>query len=211
MSVLHAEGTQYTVVISNNINNKIIIFVFKHLLLLKDRKTPWYSMKRKWGAIVNQIFWPFTEIPCWVINFEDRIHNSKITHCLNYPNAVAFSDDGQDLLVSGANTMNPNCQCRERTLKSQVVWFYRSYRRMTYNQFLLFFCWVLKIPTVQPWLVCLSGLGVIPRTERSLVRLPVRARAWVVGQVPSWGRVRGNQLMFLSLPLSLPSSLSENK
>ena len=40
----------------------------------------------------------------------------------------------------------------------------------------------------------------------------VRTHAWVAGQVPSWGYVRGNHtLMFLSLSFSLPAFLSENK
>ena len=43
-----------------------------------------------------------------------------------------------------------------------------------------------------PWLVWLSGLGAGLQTEGSLVQLPVRARAWVAGQVPSWGREKGN-------------------
>ena len=63
------------------------------------------------------------------------------------------------------------------------------------------------------WLVWLSGLSAGPRTERSLVWFPVRAHAWVAGQVPGWGRARGNQsfcfMVFLSLSPSLP--LSKNK
>ena len=60
-----------------------------------------------------------------------------------------------------------------------------------------------------PWLVWLSGLNVIPQTKRSLVRFPVRAHAWVAGQVPGWGHVRGNQSMFLShIDISLPLFLS---
>ena len=43
-----------------------------------------------------------------------------------------------------------------------------------------------------------------------LVGFPVRAHAWVAGQVPSWGCVRGNRtLMFLSLSFSLPSLSKE--
>ena len=37
---------------------------------------------------------------------------------------------------------------------------------------------------VSLWLVWLSGLGVLPQTGRLQVRFPVRARAWVAGQVP---------------------------
>ena len=42
------------------------------------------------------------------------------------------------------------------------------------------------------WLVWLSGLSAILQTERLLVRFPVRAHAWVAGQVPGWGYGRGN-------------------
>ena len=59
------------------------------------------------------------------------------------------------------------------------------------------------------WLVWLSGLSTSLQTEGSPVLFPIGAHAWVAGQVPSWGCVRGNQLMFLShtdvsLPLFLP-------
>ena len=63
-----------------------------------------------------------------------------------------------------------------------------------------------------PWLVWLSGLSAELRTKGTLVQFPVRAHAWVAGQVPSRGYVRGNHtLMFLSLSFSLPSPLSKNK
>ena len=62
-----------------------------------------------------------------------------------------------------------------------------------------------------PWLVWLSGLSASLRAKGSLVWFPVRAHAWVAGQVPSWGHVKGNHtLMFLSLSSSLPSPLSKN-
>ena len=55
-----------------------------------------------------------------------------------------------------------------------------------------------------PWLVWLSGLSAGLQTKGSLVHFPVRAHAWLVGQVPSRGCTRGNHtLMFLST--SLPS------
>ena len=40
-----------------------------------------------------------------------------------------------------------------------------------------------------PWLVWLSGLSAGLQLERSLVQVPVRAHAWVVGQVPSWAAI----------------------
>ena len=53
-------------------------------------------------------------------------------------------------------------------------------------------------------LVWLIGLNL--QTEGSLVQFPVRAHAWVVGQVPSAGHRKGNHtLMCLSLSFSLPS------
>ena len=58
------------------------------------------------------------------------------------------------------------------------------------------------------WLLQLSGLSADLRTKRSPVQFPVRAHYWVAGQGPSRGCPRGNHtLMFLSLSLSLPSTL----
>ena len=47
------------------------------------------------------------------------------------------------------------------------------------------------------WLVWLSGLSAGLRTKSSPVWFPVKEHAWVVGRVPGWGCVRGNQSMFL--------------
>ena len=56
-----------------------------------------------------------------------------------------------------------------------------------------------------PWLVGLSGLSTSLQTERFPVPFPVRAHAWVSGQVPSWGCVGGSRLMCLSnMDVSLP-------
>ena len=50
---------------------------------------------------------------------------------------------------------------------------------------------IIKMPNLkikrEPWLVQLSGLSAGLRTKALLVRFPVRAHAWVVGQVPGWG------------------------
>ena len=63
-----------------------------------------------------------------------------------------------------------------------------------------------------PWLVWLSGLSASLWNKGLLVRFPVRALAWVAGQVPSRGHMRDNNtLKFLSLSFSLPSSLKINK
>ena len=64
----------------------------------------------------------------------------------------------------------------------------------------------------EPWLVWLSGLSASLQTKGSLVRSQVRVHAWIVGQVLSWGCMRGNHtLMFLSLSFFLPSPLSGSK
>ena len=42
----------------------------------------------------------------------------------------------------------------------------------------------------EPWLVWLSGLSAGLRTKGSPVPLPLRAHAWVAGQVPGWGHVQ---------------------
>ena len=64
----------------------------------------------------------------------------------------------------------------------------------------------------RPWLVWLSGLRASLRIKGSPVQFPVRAHAWVVGLVPSKGRVRGNHtLMFLSVFLPPLPSLKLNK
>ena len=50
------------------------------------------------------------------------------------------------------------------------------------------------------------------QTKGLPVQFPVRAHAWVAGQVPSGGHAAGNHtLMFLSLSFSHPSPLYKNK
>ena len=52
--------------------------------------------------------------------------------------------------------------------------------------------------TTEPWLVWLSGLSASLQTKGSWVQFPVRAQAWVAGQVPSRECERGNHtVMFL--------------
>ena len=62
-----------------------------------------------------------------------------------------------------------------------------------------------------PWLVWLSGLSASLWTKGSLVQFPVRAHAWVAGQVPSRGCVRGNHTLIISFPLSPSHPLNKNK
>ena len=62
------------------------------------------------------------------------------------------------------------------------------------------------------WLMWLSGLSASLWTKGSLVGFPLRAHAWVAGQIPSRRCARGNHtMMFLSLSSSLPRSLKINK
>ena len=65
---------------------------------------------------------------------------------------------------------------------------------------------------VLPWLVWLCELSTDLRTKGFPVQFPIRAHAWVAGQVPSRGHARGNHtLMLLSLSPSLPLYLKINK
>ena len=67
--------------------------------------------------------------------------------------------------------------------------------------------------TIKNALFCLGWCGSVDCVSacelkgRGFESLSGRAHAWVVGQVPSRGHVRGNHLMFLSLSPSLPLSL----
>ena len=66
--------------------------------------------------------------------------------------------------------------------------------------------WILNESTLKvfnkPWLVWLSGLSTCLWTKGSPVRFPVRAHAWVVGQVPSWERMHKRQPHIdVSIPL----------
>ena len=61
-----------------------------------------------------------------------------------------------------------------------------------------------------PWLVWLSGLSTGLRTRGLPVWFPVRAHAWVAGQVPRRGHSRRNHtLVFLSPSFSFFSPLSK--
>ena len=53
---------------------------------------------------------------------------------------------------------------------------------------------------LQHWLMWLNGLSPGLRTKGLLFRFPVRAHAWVAGQVPSRGRVKGNHTLMFLLP-----------
>ena len=61
---------------------------------------------------------------------------------------------------------------------------------------------------IESWLVWLTRLSARMWTQGLPVLFPVRAHALVVGQVPSWGPVRGNHTLRF---LSFPSTLSRNK
>ena len=64
--------------------------------------------------------------------------------------------------------------------------------------------------TLWPRLVWLSGLSASLRARGSPMPYPVRAHAWVAGQVPSGGHVRGSHtLMFVSLSPTPPPSLKK--
>ena len=56
---------------------------------------------------------------------------------------------------------------------------------------------------IEPWLVWLSGLSAGLQTKQSLVWFPVRAHAWVAGQMPSGGAHNRQWHADCSLPLFL--------
>ena len=106
-----------------------------------------------------------------------------------------------------------------RTLNKVLMFFFLVWANTLTNTELVFIVVVFPIfggghakeKNIQesinwPWLVWLSGLSAGLQTGWSPVWFPVRAHAWVVGQVPSWGHV-----MFLSLSFSLPWPLSKKK
>ena len=93
----------------------------------------------------------------------------------------------------------------------------RNYLCSIWHNFLFYeikiidFCLLLKILS-PAWLVWLSGLSTSLWNKGSPVWFRIRAHAWVVGQVPRRGCIRGNHtLIFLSLFFSLPFPLSKNK
>ena len=60
----------------------------------------------------------------------------------------------------------------------------------------------LALAAVAQWIECQ------PENRRVAGLIPIGAHAWVTGQVPSWGGVRGNHtMMFLSPSFSFPSRL----
>ena len=52
-------------------------------------------------------------------------------------------------------------------------------------------CTLLALAGVAQWIECW------PVNQNVTGRFPVRAQAWVVGHVPSWGHMRGNRLVYL--------------
>ena len=76
----------------------------------------------------------------------------------------------------------------------------------------LLLCWNTIKYNEEPWQVWPSGLSASLQGRVSPVQSPVRAQAWVVGQVPGGRHVGGSHtLAFLSLSSSLPSPVSKNK
>ena len=76
------------------------------------------------------------------------------------------------------------------------------------------------LPMINNWSLALAGVAqwIAHQPENTNVAslIPSQGTCLGCGMVPSWGHVRGNQLMYLShinvsFPLSLPSHLSKNK
>ena len=90
-----------------------------------------------------------------------------------------------------------------------TIWLALSNRKYNAGHYVLFkICssYIKKKMKKQLWLVWLSGLSMGLWTKGPPTGFPVRAHAWVVGQVSSRGQLRGNNtLMFLSLSFPSPA------
>ena len=95
--------------------------------------------------------------------------------------------------------------CPKKSLSKPIffyVFFYEFYSLKIKKKIKILFA----LASVAQWTE--RGL----QTKGSLVRFPVKAHAWVVGQLPSRRHVRSNHtLMFLSLSFCFPSPLFKNK
>ena len=84
-----------------------------------------------------------------------------------------------------------------------AIGLYISYLTLLSLSFLIYKNGIIRKLSV-PWLVWLSGLSAGLGTKEWLVRFPVRAHAWVVGQVSSWVCVKRQPHSDVSLLLFLP-------
>ena len=101
-----------------------------------------------------------------------------------------------DPLLGDVQTTEPRHSGQEAFLSSIWSLLMKNYNKADF------------LKKLMSWLVWLSGLGVILKTERSLVQFPVRAHVWVVGQVSRWGVWEAIKQCFSpSIPLSLLLSL----
>ena len=108
------------------------------------------------------------------------------------------------------NNMAMNIFMYILTLRAVVSQEYKLRSRVT--------CWTLQDNANCTLAGAVSGLSAGLQTERSIVRFPVRAHAWVVGPVPGWEWATGNASLFLlhisvspPLPPFLLLSLKINK
>ena len=113
---------------------------------------------------------------------------------------------------------NPNvllspCPIYDKHHCSTVQWVsFNSFYCISYLSVHHSIFYFLKFAFCPGWCNSVDWIECWPWTKGSPVWFPVRAHAWAVGHVPSWGHVRDNHtLMFLSLSFSLPSPLSKNK
>ena len=129
-----------------------------------------------------------------------RKHRGKYSS-IGYSNIFLSMTPTTQIIKEQINSISSNfktfvCHTIKRLKRQPIKWLK--------NSFPLYIWQGSSIKNIQSPGWCLNGL----RTKGSLVQFPVRAHAWVSGQVPSRGRLRGNHsLMFLSLPFSLPSLL----
>ena len=141
-----------------------------------------------------------------------------LTPQLNSSNIGLVLSRCLSLLLAGGNSVVDNVRLhkclgsnwlsRRFYLSCMLAWERKEMRGMKTSDDWMSLWWLNSDGLL--WQVQLSLLTIVPQSERSPVRFPVRAHAWVAGQVPSGGCVGGNYtMMFFSLSLSpsLPLSL----
>ena len=140
----------------------------------------------------------------------------KIPKAKNKQRILKLGREKQLVVYKGA-PIRPSANFSTETLQARREWhkIFKVMRTKDLQQRLLYparlsFRIIRKKRQKEPCLVWLRGLSVSLQTKGSPVQMPVRAPAWVAGQVPSRGHTRDNHtLMFLSLSPSLPSCLSK--
>ena len=144
--------------------------------------------------------------PLWKTAWQFPIHGTYIHYMIQQSHSWVFTlEKGKHYINPVHGSLQQHCSQLPQTGKNDNI----NKQIITY----IITTWdkTLKNEQSHSWLVYLSGLSAGLQTKGSLVWFPVRAHAWVLGQVPSRGCTReSHTLMFLSLSPSLLFSLKIN-